>query len=76
MFQKLWIQSKLYRRIIHKLYSIQTNTTKMSFPIGILGDFNVHYIVYDKFGNVKNGYRPLRQALANRQNYGISVLYE
>lgn len=76
MFQKLWIQSKLYRRIIHKLYSIQTNTTKMSFPIGILGDFNVHYIVYDKCGCVLNGYKTLREAVRNRQNNGISVLYE
>ena len=76
MLHKLWIQSRLYRKIIHKLYSIHTTTSKLSFPIGILSDFNVHYIVYDKFGNVKNGYRTLRQALANRQNYGISVLYE
>ena len=73
---KLWVQSRLYRKIIHKLYGIETTTSKLSFPIGILGDFNVHYIVYDNTGNVRGGYRRLKEAVRNRNNLGITVLYE
>ena len=74
--QRIWIQSQLYRRIIHKLFGIPKNASKLSIPCEIIGDFKVHYLSYDKDGNVHGGFRTLRQALKNRQNYGITVLYE
>ena len=74
MIQKIWIQSRLYRKIIHKLFGIPYASRKLSIPCEIIGDFKIHYLTYDKEGNVQNGFRTLAQALKNRCNYGITVL--
>jgi len=76
MLQRLWIQSAWYRKIIHKLYGLENMPHKLSFPIGILANFDIHYILYDEQGDVISGYNTLREAVSNKLKYGISVLYE
>ena len=65
----------LYRRVIHRLFG-RYPVRQLSFNSGIYGDENVHYIGFDKHGNVQKGWPTLRDALRNRGTLGITVLYD
>ena len=65
----------LYRLLICKLFGAK-NVTKLSFPCGILSDWNVFYVTYDENGNVKRGFSNLFDALKNKKNLYLSVLYD
>lgn len=68
---------KLYRIIIDKLFSLN-GVYSFSIPMRIYGDFDNHYLLYDKNGNVVEGTSSLYQALKKRNNgeFGITVMYD
>ena len=65
----------LYRKLICKLFG-KYNVSKLYFPCGILGDFNICYVGYDKDGNVKKGFTNILDAIKNRGDLGLTVLYD
>ena len=65
----------LYRRLICKLFGAK-NVSALHFPCGILGDWNIFYVAYDENGNVKKGYKTLFEAIRNKGNLYLSVLYD
>ena len=68
---------KLYRIIVDKLFSLK-GVYSFSIPMRIYGNFDNHYLLYDKQGNVVDGTEYLYQALKKRNNgeFGITVLYD
>lgn len=77
MYKTFLKYCKLYRIIIDKLFSLN-GVYRLSIPMGIYGNFDNHYLVYDKDGNVIDGTQYLYQALKKRNDgeFGISVLYD
>lgn len=65
-----------YRWLIAKLFGKPYNGTRLTIPWNIYGDFDVCYLGYDKDGNVKKGFRNIIEALKNKGNLGLTVLYE
>ena len=65
----------LYRRLICKLFGAK-NISTLHFPCGILGDWNVFYVAYDENGNVQKGFKTLLDAIKNKENFYLSVLYD
>lgn len=65
----------LYRWLVCKLFG-KYNPSKLSFPCGILGDFTINYVGYDQDGNVKKGFRNIVEALRNKGDLGLTVLYD
>jgi len=66
-----------YRILIEKLFSLE-RVYSFSIPMRIYGNFDNHYLLYDKKGNVVEGTSTLRQALKKRNNgeFGITVMYD
>ena len=66
-----------YRILIEKLFSLE-GVYSFSIPMRIYGNFDNHYLLYDKKGNVVEGTSTLRQALKKRNNgeFGITVMYD
>ena len=50
MYKTFLKYCKLYRIIIDKLFSLN-GVYRLSIPMGIYGNFDNHYLVYDKDGN-------------------------
>jgi hypothetical protein len=48
----------------------------LSIPWDIYGDFDVCYLGYDKDGNVKKGFKTIIEAIRNKGDLGLTVLYE
>lgn len=67
--------SRWYRKLIHKLFGIK-EVDILEIPTSVYGDFSVNYMVYDKEGKVTKGFKTLREALKNKGNLGLTVLYE
>lgn len=65
----------LYRRLICKLFGAK-NVSALHFPCGILGDWNIFYVAYDEKGDVKKGFTNLFDAIKNKGNLYLSVLYD
>lgn len=65
----------LYRRLICKLFGAK-NVPTLHFPIGILGDWTIFYVAYDENGNVQKGFKTLLEAIKNKGNLYLSVLYD
>ena len=65
----------LYRKLICKLFGAK-NVSTLHFPCGILGNWNIFYVGYDADGNVKKGFKSLGQALRNKGDLYLSVLYD
>lgn len=61
-------------KLLHKPHSGECG--KLTIPFGIYGNFDVHYLIYDENGYVHNGFRTLREALKNKGNMGLTVLYD
>ena len=64
-----------YRWLIKKLF-YKPHPDRLSIPWNIYGDFDVHYIGYDKNGNVLKGFRNIFEAVKNRGDLGLTVLYD
>lgn len=76
--QKFFLKHcKIYRKLVDKLWGLK-NIHYFHIPFGIYGNFDVHYMLYNQEGNVKQGCRTLQEALQIRKttNYGITVLYD
>jgi hypothetical protein len=69
---------RLYRRLVCKLFGKPHNGErgKLSIPFQIYGDFDIHYLGYDQDGNVKKGFRNIVEALKNKGDLGLTVLYD
>lgn len=67
-----------YRWMICKLFGKPHNGErgKLSIPFKIYGDFDVHYLGYDQDGNVKKGFKNIVDALKNKGDLGLTVLYD
>ena len=66
----------IYRRLIEKFFGFRVNGGRIHIPFNIYGDFDIHYLSYDENGHVKKGFRTLKEALRNRGNLGLTVLYD
>lgn len=66
----------LYRWLVCKLFGKPYPEGRLSIPWTIYGDFDVCYLGYDKDGNVKKGFRNIVDAIKNRGDLGLTVLYE
>ena len=69
---------RLYRYLICKLFGKPHSGErgKLSIPFEIYGDFSVHYLGYDQEGRVQKGFRSLVEAIRNRGDLGLTVLYD
>ena len=65
----------LYRWFIGKLF-YKPHPERLSIPWKIYGDFDVHYLGYDEDGNVQRVFRNIFEAIKNKGNLGVTVLYE
>lgn len=65
---------KPYRRFICKYFGIPS-VYRISIPFGYYGDFGCHYLAYDKDGEVKKGFSSLFEAIKNRGDLGLTVIY-
>lgn len=72
--QKFLINCRWYRKLIHKRYGID-DVHSLHIPSGILGNFQICYLSYDRQGRVQQGFTNLKDALKNRGNLGLTVLY-
>ena len=66
---------RLYRWLIKKLF-YKPHPERLSIPWNIYGDFDVHYLGYDKDGNVQKGFRNIFEAVKNRGNLGLIAMYD
>jgi hypothetical protein len=66
---------RAYRKIVKKLFG-KYNVEQVHIPWEIYGDFDIHYLGYDESGHVKKGFKTLFEALKNRGNLGLTVLYD
>lgn len=65
----------LYRTLINKLFG-RYNVDTLSIPSEIYGDFNICYLGFDENGNVKRGFTNIIDAIKNKKDLGLTVLYE
>lgn len=77
MYKTFLKYCKLYRIIIDKLFSLK-GVYSFSIPMRVYSNFDNHYLIYDKNGNVIDGTEYLHQALKKRNNgeFGITVMYD
>jgi len=74
--QKFFLKyCKIYRKLIVKLFG-KYNVYEFHIPWEIYGDFDIHYLGYDKDGHVKKGFRNIIDALKNKGDLGLTVLYD
>lgn len=66
---------KLYRKLIKKLFG-KYDVYEVHIPWEIYGDFNIHYLGFDENGNVKKGFNNLLEAIKNKGDLGLSVMYD
>lgn len=75
--QKFFLKHcSIYRLIVKKLFGKPKSSDFLHIPWEIYGDFDVHYLGYDEQGHVKKGFRTLREAIRNKGNLGLTVLYD
>lgn len=56
--------------LIAKKYN-NPNVSMLSIPIGVLGNFDYRYIVYDDQGKAISGYKRLRHAIKRCKTDGL-----
>ena len=66
---------QLYWVLISKLFG-KYDVERLSIPFPIYGDFNCHYLGFDKDGTVRRGFHSLPEAIKNRGDLGLTVLYD
>lgn len=66
---------RTYRRLIDKLYG-KYNVERLSIPFDIYENFNYCYVGFDKNGTVRKGFCGLVEAIKNRGDLGLTVLYD
>lgn len=64
-----------YRWLIHKLFG-KYEVEMLTIPSAIYGNFDYCYLGFDKNGKVLRGFRSLLDALKNRGELGLTVLYD
>lgn len=64
-----------YRWLICKLFG-KYKVDKLSIPFKIYGDFDVFYLGFDKDGKVHKGFTSIIDALKNKGDLGLTVLYD
>ena len=64
---------RLMGRLIHRRYGGPEIITKLSFPVGILSNFDFHYALYDINGDVHYGAETFRKALAKHKKTGLFI---
>ena len=65
---------KPYRWLVCRIFGIPS-VHRISIPFGYYSDFDCHYLAYDKEGDVKIGFSTLREAIKNRGDFGLTVIY-
>lgn len=65
----------LYRKLIKKLFG-NSNISTVHIPWEIYGDFDVHYLGIDENGYAKKGFKNLYEAIKNKGNLSLTVLYD
>lgn len=74
--QKFFLKHcKIYRKFVDRVWGLQDVHT-LQIPSEFYGDFNVHYLCYDKNGNVTKGFKTLWSALRGKGELGLTVLYD
>ena len=68
---------KFFWQGFHKKYG-KENIGKISIPSEFLGDFSLHYFLYDADGNVRDGTKNMISAIrkAKRTNLYISRVWD
>lgn len=66
---------RIYRWAVCKLFG-KPHPASLNIPWEIYGDFDVCYLGYDKDGNVKKGFRNLIDAIKNKGDLGLTVMYD
>ena len=66
---------KLYRKMVSKFFG-RYDVCRLSIPMNIYGNFEFHYLGFDADGNVKKGFKTLSEAIKNRGNLGLTVMYD
>ena len=66
-----------FRRLVDKFFGLD-GVYRLSIPMRVYSNFDNHYLVYDKEGNVLMGTKYLRDALRERKDnqYGITVMFD
>ncbi len=64
-----------YRWLFNKLFG-KYNIEKLSIPFDIYGNFKFCYLGFDKDGNVQKGFANIVDALKNKGELGLTVLYD
>lgn len=72
--KRFLINCRWYRKLIHRRYGI-ANVHTLHIPSGILSNFDVCYLSYDQHGMVQQGFTNLKEAITQRGNLGLTVLY-
>ena len=66
---------KIYRMLVCKIFG-KYKVSELSIPFGIYGDFNYHYLGFDKDGKVHKGFKNIVDVIKNKGNLGITVVYD
>lgn len=64
-----------YRWLIRKLFG-KYPVERLSIPMSIYADFECCYLGFDKDGNVHKGFANLFDAIKNRGDLGLTVIYD
>lgn len=65
----------IYRKLVKKLFG-KYDVEYFSIPMRIYGNFDYHYLGYDEKGNVKMGFKNIVEAIKNKGDLGLTVLYD
>ena len=66
---------KLYRKMVCKFFG-RYDVDKISIPMRIYGNFDYCYLGFDKNGNVQKGFKNIFEAIKNRGDLGLTVMYD
>lgn len=66
---------RLYRILIHRLFG-KYNVSELTIPFDIYGNFNYHYMGFNEKGVVVKGFKNIFEAIKNKGDLGITVLYD
>ena len=66
---------KLYRKMVCKFFG-RYNVPTINIPMSIYGNFDYCYLGFDETGEVKKGFKNIFDAIKNRGNLGLTVMYD
>jgi hypothetical protein len=65
----------LYRWLICKLFG-KPHPERLQIPWNIYGNFDVCYLGYNEKGHVEKGFTNIVEAIKNKGDLGLTVLYD